>query len=68
MFPSTSTTLNVSTVFPLANVISLTIVAGDSAVSNIYGVNLGRLQELKAKYDPNNVFHKMHPITREANV
>ncbi|OJJ78979.1 FAD-binding oxidoreductase [Aspergillus glaucus CBS 516.65] len=35
---------------------------GDSAVSNIYGANLGRLQEIKAKYDPTNVFHKMHPI------
>ena len=40
----------------------LIIIAGDSAVSNIYGTNLGRLQELKAKYDPNNVFHKMHSI------
>ncbi|KAH3204460.1 hypothetical protein KXV92_008368 [Aspergillus fumigatus] len=35
---------------------------GDSVVDNIYGENLGRLQELKAKYDPHNVFHKMHPI------
>jgi Berberine and berberine like. len=31
-------------------------------VSNIYGVNLERLQEVKAKYDPKNVFHKMQPI------
>ncbi|KAF4214574.1 hypothetical protein CNMCM6805_008380 [Aspergillus fumigatiaffinis] len=36
---------------------------GDSVVNNIYGENLGRLQELKAKYDSNNVFHKMHPIS-----
>ncbi|KAL2864044.1 FAD-binding oxidoreductase [Aspergillus lucknowensis] len=35
---------------------------GDSVVSNIYGENLGRLKELKAKYDPANVFRKMHPI------
>ncbi|KAK9857404.1 FAD linked oxidase [Penicillium brevicompactum] len=35
---------------------------GDSAVSSIYGQNLGRLQGLKVKYDPNNVFHKMHAI------
>jgi FAD/FMN-containing dehydrogenase len=41
----------------------LMMVAGDSVVNNIYGENLGRLQELKAKYDPNNVFHKMHPIS-----
>jgi FAD/FMN-containing dehydrogenase len=39
------------------------MLAGDSVVNNIYGENLGRLQELKAKYDPNNVFHKMHPIS-----
>ncbi|KAJ5807948.1 FAD linked oxidase N-terminal [Penicillium riverlandense] len=35
---------------------------GDSVVSNIYGVNLARLQGLKAKYDPKNIFNKMHPI------
>jgi len=44
----------------------LTVIAGDSAVSNIYGANLGRLQEIKAKYDPTNVFHKMHPIEMNA--
>jgi FAD/FMN-containing dehydrogenase len=36
--------------------------AGDSVVTNIYGENLARLQSVKAQYDPNNVFHKMHPI------
>lgn len=40
----------------------LTISAGDSVVNNIYGDNLGRLQEIKVKYDPTNVFHKMHAI------
>ncbi|KKK14878.1 FAD binding domain protein [Aspergillus rambellii] len=35
---------------------------GDSVVINIYGENLAKLQELKAKYDPKNVFCKMHPI------
>lgn len=38
------------------------IIAGDSVVNNIYGENLTRLQEIKAKYDPRNLFHKMHPI------
>lgn len=42
------------------------MVAGDSAVSNIYGAKLGQLQKLKAKYDPTNVFHKMHPISLDA--
>lgn len=35
---------------------------GNSAVPNIYGVNLRKLQGLKAKYDPTNVFNKMQPI------
>eukprot|EP00435_Cladocopium_sp_Y103_P063391 s3_g25.t1 len=28
----------------------------DSSAGNIFGSNLGRLQQIKAKYDPNNVF------------
>jgi FAD/FMN-containing dehydrogenase len=36
--------------------------AGDAAVANIYGENLARLRQVKAKYDPKNVFHKMQPI------
>ncbi|KAJ5086175.1 Xylooligosaccharide oxidase [Penicillium argentinense] len=35
---------------------------GDSVVPNIYGENLGRLQTVKAQYDPKNIFNKMHPI------
>ncbi|KAF9240326.1 CAZyme family AA7 [Penicillium roqueforti] len=41
---------------------------GDSVVSNIYGENLQRLQEVKAKYDPKNVFHKMQPIPMGADL
>ncbi|KAJ5964976.1 FAD-binding type 2 [Penicillium vulpinum] len=41
---------------------------GDSVVSNIFGGNLERLQEVKAKYDPKNVFHKMQPIPTGASV
>ncbi|KAJ5143431.1 FAD linked oxidase N-terminal [Penicillium bovifimosum] len=41
---------------------------GDSVVNNIYGGNLERLQGIKAKYDPTNVFHKMQPIPMGASV
>ncbi|KAL4936883.1 hypothetical protein BDV06DRAFT_204038 [Aspergillus oleicola] len=35
---------------------------GDNVVGNIYGENLSRLREVKAKFDPSNIFNKMHPI------
>jgi FAD/FMN-containing dehydrogenase len=28
----------------------------------IFGLNLPRLQKLKLKYDPKNIFNKMHPV------
>jgi FAD/FMN-containing dehydrogenase len=36
--------------------------AGDDAVAAAYGTNYPRLQELKAKYDPANLFHMNHNI------
>lgn len=36
--------------------------AGDAVVNNIYGQNLQRLRDVKKRYDPGNVFNKMHPI------
>ncbi len=42
---------------------SFPLLAGDSVVPEIFGVNTVRLQKLKAKYDPNGVFNKMNPIT-----
>jgi FAD/FMN-containing dehydrogenase len=31
--------------------------AGDASIAAIYGPNLARLKQIKAKYDPDNVFH-----------
>lgn len=31
-------------------------------VLNVYGDNLNRVQQLKAKYDPRLVFDKMHAV------
>lgn len=66
MYPTISTKPNVSVFALLENDNSMPILtlipAGDSVVTNIYGENLARLQSVKAQYDPNNVFNKMHPI------
>ncbi|KAJ5346454.1 hypothetical protein N7541_008936 [Penicillium brevicompactum] len=38
---------------------------GDKSLEELFGPNLDRLKKLKTKYDPNNVFNKMHPIHTE---
>ncbi|KAK4541909.1 hypothetical protein LTR36_007273 [Oleoguttula mirabilis] len=38
----------------------------DEKSKDIFGTNYHRLQQLKAKYDPTNVFNKLFPITPEA--
>ncbi|PSR76100.1 hypothetical protein PHLCEN_2v8688 [Hermanssonia centrifuga] len=35
---------------------------GDERVRDVFGENYDRLRDLKAKYDPNSVFHKWFPI------
>ncbi|KAI0092983.1 FAD-binding domain-containing protein [Irpex rosettiformis] len=39
---------------------------GDERSRDIFGENYDRLSELKAKYDPQNVFRKWYPITPKA--
>ncbi|KAH6664291.1 hypothetical protein B0J14DRAFT_608210 [Halenospora varia] len=39
----------------------------DRDSNGIFGVNLPRLQKLKAKYDPKTLFNKMHPIKPAGN-
>lgn len=40
---------------------------GNEAPEQIYGVNYARLQQLKAKWDPDNVFRFFHAITPTAS-
>ncbi|EIN04500.1 FAD binding domain protein [Punctularia strigosozonata HHB-11173 SS5] len=39
---------------------------GDERVRDVFGENYDRLAQLKAKYDPDNVFHKWFPVAPKA--
>jgi chromatin remodeling complex protein RSC6 len=38
-------------------------IACDTSAAEIFGHNYPRLQKLKGKYDPTNMFNKTHPIS-----
>lgn len=40
----------------------------DASAKDLFGDNLPRLQELKMKYDPTNVFRKWHNLFDDKNV
>ena len=40
---------------------------GDERARSVFGENYERLAELKAKYDPDMVFHRSSPITPKSN-
>jgi FAD/FMN-containing dehydrogenase len=39
---------------------------GDERVRDVFGENYDRLAQLKASYDPHNVFHKWFPVAPKA--
>ena len=49
--------------FLSVNTNAATAIACDAMPAEAFGPNYPKLQKLKAKYDPNNVFNKLHAIT-----